>query len=64
MAALFSGMDGYLALETKNDFFKRVLNMLLSTAVSSSVVHVKMFQTFMSIRLFSLAEMSDSLSFE
>ena len=38
--------------------------MLLSTAVSSSVVHVKMFQTFMSIRLFSLAEMSDSLSFE
>ena len=64
MAALFSGMDGYLALETKNDFFKRMLNMLLSTAVSSSVVHVKMFQTFMSIRLFSLAEMSDSLSFE
>ena len=61
---MFSGMDGYLALETKNDFFKRMLNMLLSTAVSSSVVHVKMFQTFTRIRLFSLAEMSDSLSFE
>ena len=64
MAALFSGMDGYLTLETKNDFFKRMLYMLLSTAVSSCVVHVKMFQTFMSIRLFRHAEMSDSLSFE
>lgn len=58
---MFSGMDGYLALETKNDFFKRMLNMLLSTAVSSSVVHVKMFQTFTRIRH---AEMTDSLSFE
>jgi len=64
VAALFSSMDGYLALETKKDFFKRMLNVLLSTAASSSVVHVKMFQTFTRTRLFSHAEMSDSLSFE
>jgi len=42
VAALFSGMDGYLALETKKDFFKRMLNVLLSTAASSSVVHVNL----------------------